>query len=102
MGGVAVTGFQPCVLRICAGFDPRAAPTAWSWGAVGRATGSAPPVVRIRRHEVRDPQTPQGQASPRLRSDEGAGGPDARLLLTVAGHGVSDAAVARGRRARRR
>src|SRR5881628_1062251 len=37
---------------------------------------------------------------PRLRSDEGAGGAAARLLLPVARNRLSDAAVPRGRRAR--
>src|SRR2546427_4238764 len=71
------------------------------WGGPGGG-GPAPPVVRIGGHEVRDPQTPEGQAAPRLRSDERAGRPDARLLFAVAGHGLSDPAMARRRRARRR
>src|ERR1041384_2672487 len=56
-----------------------------------------PQLVRRGRHEVCDSQGAQGQAAPRLRSDEGVGGADARLLLRFAGHGVPHAAVARGR-----
>src|SRR5205807_4051692 len=48
---------------------------------LGRAAAPPPPVVRVRRHEVRHPQGAQGQAPPRLRGDEGAGRPTARLLL---------------------
>src|SRR5207245_8706860 len=75
-----------------------------SQGILGRTARGrpTPPVVRIRGHEVRDPQTPERQAASRLRSDERAGRPDARLLFPVAGHRISHAAVARGRRPRRR
>src|SRR5438876_9178474 len=74
----------------------------WTPGVLGRPTrrGPTPPVVRIGGHEVRDPQAREGQAAPRLRGDEGAGRADARLLFAVAGDGLPDPAVARGRGAR--
>src|SRR5882724_3158672 len=62
-----------------------------------RSRWTAPQLVRCRRHEVRDSQAAQGQAAPRLRGNEGAGGADARVLLRFARHGVPHAAVARRR-----
>src|SRR5690242_9721166 len=61
-----------------------------------RSRWAPPPVVRRRRHEVRDSQAAQGQAAPRLRGDERAGGADARVLLGFARHRVPHAAMARG------
>src|SRR6267154_4445092 len=62
-----------------------------------RSRWTAPQLVRCRRHAVRDSRAAQGQAAPRVRGDEGAGGADARVLLRFARHGVPHAAVARGR-----
>src|SRR5258708_10134940 len=58
-------------------------------------------VVRRRRHEVRHPEAPARQATSWIRSHEGVGRADARLLLAVAGYHLSNLAVARGRGAPR-
>src|SRR6266566_5606321 len=60
----------------------------------------AAPVVRRRRYEVRHPEAAARQATSWLRSHEGVGRADARLLLALAGHHLSNLAVARGRRTR--
>src|SRR5438034_2009778 len=59
-------------------------------------------VVRRRRHEVRHPEAPARQATSWIRSHERVGRADAWLLLAVAWYHLSNLAVARGRRTRRR